>query len=90
MKILQEYWQGLRLTWLSKLPDEIIKRRLLQFEAAFLFALFLRFGAWLPLVWYGRGQGVNRAAGAVFPPPGGMPSRGGGGEWKNLKGNRIG
>ena len=89
MKILQEYWQGLRLTWLSKLPDEIIKRRLLQFEAAFFFALFLRFGAWLPLVWYRRRQGVNRAARAVFRRYGACRSRGGG-EWKNLKGNRIG
>ena len=92
MKILQECWQGLRLTWLSKLPDEIIKRRLLQFEveAAFSFALFLRFGAGLPLVWYRRRQGVNRAARAVFSRLWGIPSKGRGGEWKNLKGICIG
>ena len=85
MKILQECWQGLRLTWLSKLPDEIIKRRLLQFEAAFFFALFLRFGAGLPLVWYRRRQGVNRAAWAVFAPLWGMPSKGRGGVEKSKR-----
>lgn len=48
----------------------------------FSFALFLRFGAGLPLVWYRRRQGVNRAAWAVFAPLWGMPSKGRGGSGK--------
>lgn len=90
-KAIVKVLAGVKAYWLSKLPDEIIKRRLLQFEAAFFFCPIPAFWRMVAagVVYRGQAGCQSRCTGG-FTPLWGMPSKGRGGDGKNLKGNRIG